>query len=137
MDTTAYKGQRNTYLKTAFAYNYLPGGRTNYNEVNLCLQDNPGYANNYFFMSDPGFFADWVNFTNFIEANSLDKNSFSFEIIPFNSLKNNKRVTDDVYYSFPYDMKLFDSYDSHPIKVYKKVENDFCDVFTGSYFMMK
>lgn len=84
-----------------------------------------------------GFFLDWTNFINLLKQNDINKDSFEFEIIPIKSLVNGKRVENETSYSFPFDLKLFDSYDLHPVKVYKKQKLDFCDVFVGSYFMSK
>lgn len=122
-------------MNAVFAYNNIPSSRTNYSNVKLCFQDNPGGGGNFFFLSDLSFFSDWQNFVEFIDKNNVGRNSFNFEIMPFSNFNPVPDGNND--YRFIFDMQLFDSYDGNPIKVYRSKSIDFCDVFLGSYFISK
>lgn len=137
MDVFIEQGERNLYLHSAFAYKSILEGRTNYNEVRLCLQDNPGGKGYFFLLGDSGFYKDWENFVNYIDRNNVGRNNFGFSIIPYKSLENTSGDAVDLNYKMEYDLKLFDSYDGNPIKVYSNKMREGCDIFTGEFFMSR
>lgn len=140
MTSQAEGSQRLMYIHGAFFTKAYNDDNMMYNEVNLCFHDHPAYAQNYFLSGDKGFFKDWDVFVDFVDQNNYGRDSFNFGLVSYQSVKDlesgvNVKDTED--YLMKYDLKLFDSYDGNPIKIYNSKISQICEVYMGQYFMSR
>ena len=62
------------------------------------------------------FYEEWNDFQNQIKLRNKSKKNYEFSIIPASAISTNNPKTN---YVMNYDLRIFDSYDGKPIKVFK------------------
>lgn len=140
LDSFAENNQRTLYVHGAFYTKGFNDDHHMYNEVNLCFHDHPAYTQNYFYSGDKGFFKDWDAFVDYVDQNNLGSDSFNFGLMSYQKVMDttdSKPVKPEEDYVLKYEMKLFDSYDGNPIKIYDTKISQVCEVYMGQYFMSK
>ena len=105
-----------------------------YHEVNVCFHDKPSVVQNYFFAGNSLFYEEWNDFQDQISLRNKSKKNYEFSVIPVRAITSDNPKTN---YLMNYDMKIFDSYDGKPIKVFKEQQNPLCEVFIGDFFMSR
>jgi len=100
----------------------------------LCFHNKPAQNSNYFFAGNALFYEEWSNFSKDLQLRNKSTKNYEFSVIPLSSV-NSSGANDS--YNFNYDMEIFNNYDGNPIKVYKTQINDFCEVYTGDYFVSR